>query len=282
MAETEQATTKSHSKARAHISPHHADDLREYFRDAVAYFSAPSTMGAQLERAMFFSHVMKPCVKCGGDVKKWKPGTGFVSSAKDYQQHQLLVRLGVLQKGEALPGDTPCPKCSKPDRRGDDPGQFGELGADILKARPWAPGWVPGSKRHKAPTAQITGSSKHGTGVPDTGGTDAMERYGRTDRLLAKVRRTEPGAYVVAERWFSPGGETLVALWDLTPAGKTMLRGNAHDLPAPIYFDILRDRQSKQRDFTREMQFKAADDQAQKLYDAMAEVVVLVAGAISR
>jgi hypothetical protein len=258
---------------RAHIAHHHESDLREYFLDGVAYYSPEGTMGKQLERAMFFHQTMKPCEKCGGNVEKWTPGTGFVSSSSDHRLRELLAGLGISDN--KIPGDAPCPACSKTDARGDDP-EYGPVGEEELRRRRWAPGWVPGNKRRKAQTVRATGSSKDGSGVPDTGGTDAMERYGRTDRLLAGVRRISQPAFMVLQRWYGPGGNSPVALWDLTAAGKTMLRGNAHELPPHIYFDILRDRQAKQHDANRQLQFDAANKQGQEFYDAAVDVWVQV------
>lgn len=229
-------------------------DLRWYFEHGIRRIERASNMQAQLDRLEFYFRQARPCVKCGGDRERHVGGSGFITDGTEFKR---AFQIATIVMGEEfdIPGDITCPTCG-------------------------GRGWVVCRRGRRKPiTARPTGGSLDGSvGTQDTGGNDSMARFGAVDRRLAAVRRLDAVAYAGFEPYYSPSGGSLTELWWLTPAGRTMLRGRQHDVPAREFFRILRHRQERSPDANRALQFEAADKQADEVLRRMAEVWVASGG----
>lgn len=248
------------------IRRHEIEEIEWYFEHGVGRLERRANSVDLIEAAAFYAMAARPCRACGGKwlriaadgtvLQEEVGGSGFVTSAKEWKEKAKLAR--ILGRPLDLPGDIECKKC---------------------EGRGWVKGG--GMRRRRTPpddqyqwidgrvTVNFTGSSVKGNGVPNTGGSDSLAKLGRLDRLMAKLRRNDPNDYWVLDDRYSPSGREmkLTSLWHRTPAGKTMLRGNSSGLSPRQYFENLSELQQKRPDPNRQLQFNAADRQAEALLE---------------
>jgi hypothetical protein len=151
-------------------------------------------------------------------------------------------------------------------------------------------GWIIEKYRRNfagAVSARPMGSSiksKMGGSIEMSG--DNIWRLGHVMRLLREATARFPMATLVFECFYSPGGEPLdpaeekpvtltkrrlereaglAGVWEITPAGKTMLKQNSFKLHPLQYFANQREEQRRKPKAARGDAFKAADDQAKML-----------------
>lgn len=244
-------TNNPPERASVGISGTDADDLRWYFRDGLRRLEQPSNMQVQLDRLSLYFHRAKPCTACGGDIQRNTAGCGWVPSKSKGRAPTEWERdlLGML---ELLPpaADTLCKRCD-------------------------GKGWVEGKRRNESRgelTARPTGSSMHGRGGADTGGSESLARLGRVSRWLQAVTEHSYVARETLIAYYSPDGGDLGALWHLTPSGRKMLRDNPQGLPHQQLFANLRETQSQKPTEGRRAQFEAATEQSRELYRHACEV----------
>jgi hypothetical protein len=119
------------------------------------------------------------------------------------------------------------------------------------------------SGAHGPLTARMTGSSVRsklgGSYCPDAADLIVGSR-------LAGVGNVHQASREALECYYAPDGNTWVAVWHLTPAGKTMLRGRKISaLRHREAFANLIDEQSRKPTANRKLQFQAADEQSREL-----------------
>lgn len=244
------------------ISSDDAVDLRWYFSVHGLAVLDHSSFGAQLARAELFYRCATPCLRCGGNFERDEPGCGFVAT-KERPGTSRGAELAALLEvyGPELPPapDAPCPEC-------------GSTGWSLRVTR---------SNAHGPLTARPTGSS-----IRDGGGVQVSDanvhRLGVMTRRLRRVVELAPLAVDVLERFYGPsradGGGGMLALWDMTGPGRSLLRGNSLDLDPPRYFANLRAEQDQKRNPTRAKQFREADKQAGELLTLASKVWNLACG----
>lgn len=230
------------------IKPSDALDLRWYASSGGCGVFAPSPTATLMATLEMYGRTAEPCVKCGGDLVKWNGGTGFVvtSEKKDRDPTEyelaLLKLLDVEPKPIPLFGDRVCSVC---DGRG----------WRIRSSRTHARG-VETAKPKPAPK-----QSKGGVLIADAN----IARLGLVSRRLSAVQAVAPIARVALERWFAPDGDAG-SLWELVPAGKTMLRTNPQKLPPQALFSNIRAEQAERPSPKRAAQIDAAGEQERTLH----------------
>lgn len=243
-----------------HIGQTDAADLRWYFSTGRRQIEGSSNFGAMLERLKQFGIHARPCLDCGGQnavtdaegntITPERDGSGFVWSSKEWERREMLKNLGLLtgEVAAAWNGDLVCKTCKG---RGVIPGKRkgNRSGWNVMKV-------------NETPSASSDA---------DTGGNASLARLGHVSRLLGKLKRHSELAYVVAEAYYSPGGESEACLWHLTPAGKTMLRRNSLQLPERQFFANERNRQAEDPNTERALLFQAAERQSVELKSIMVQ-----------
>lgn len=111
-----------------------------------------------------------------------------------------------------------------------------------------------------------TGSSRHGEGGYDVGDV-AMFSIGRITRRLGRVYLRDPGLALALARYFAPQSGGHLALWDLVPAGKTLLRQAADGTTAQQTYQELAAKQRETQDPKLGRQLAEAREQARELAD---------------
>jgi hypothetical protein len=223
--------------------------LRTFFRHSGMGVFTRSTMGPMLDRAEMFGRRAIPCRKCGGDRTRNVGGTGWALRKRPRVKLATAIEIAIARwtkRGgvyrHELFADEPCRKCG-------------------------GSGWVAaGRKRVKDRdiTARPMGSSMDdagGVGVSDIG----LLQLASTSKRLDLVTRASPGSFDALEAWFGPDVEGLTGLWDMTPAGRTLLRRNSTGLDPVRFFENQRLDQEQHRDAGRAATFDAADEQAQAI-----------------
>jgi hypothetical protein len=112
-----------------------------------------------------------------------------------------------------------------------------------------------------------TGSSKHGEGGYDPGDV-VLFTVGRIARRIARVQLVEPRLALALARYYAPQSGGALALWDLVPAGMTLLKQRSEPMtdatPAQV-FAAISDEARKHPDPRRDAQIATARDQAHDL-----------------
>lgn len=225
------------------LSAGDTEDLRVYLRTGGFGVFEHSPFGAMLNRAEMFAKVARPCLRCGGDRKRWIGGTGFVSrdtgksptepSAKQKEWMALLD----IELPPAL-GDTLCGDC---------------------KGRGWG---MPRSRSQGggAITARPMGSSIRQQAGVEMDVAD-LARLGRVSAMLNAVRATSIVSWATLEVAFAPHGTERSAGWHITPAGHKMLKTNPQKLPPAQFFANERASQAADPKPNRKALFDAAETQ---------------------
>jgi hypothetical protein len=218
-----------------------ATDLRWYFRvGGMAMFSS-STMGPMLERASLFGAHARGCRACGGDAKRNIGGTGWTVGKRPRASMPTAEQVAIARwaKGiyrQQLFADEPCRKCS-------------------------GTGWRPAGRRvvpRALQTARPMGSSIKKAGGPSAT-VKHMEVLAIVGRRLDQVGPENAATFLA---YFDEEGGSILGVWALTPAGKTLLRRNSTDLDPVRFFENQRLDQEAHRDAGRQALFEAADEQA--------------------
>jgi hypothetical protein len=251
---SEPAISSKHDAPR-YINPTDAADLKWYFATGRAQIDGKSNFGAMLERLSMFGQHARPCKACGGQDGTWdddgntvipeSSGSGFVWSSEESKMKKALEDLGLIEPVK-LSGDLTCPRC---------------------KGR----GWVVAAKRRSGRGPMMKVKAQHDCSG-ESGGNESLARLGHISRLFSLVKKASYRASEALESYYSPGGESEACLWHLTPAGKTMLKQNGHNLPERQFFENERNRQAENPNTERQLLFRAADSQAAELHAYMVEL----------
>lgn len=219
------------------LHPDHAKELRGYMRGGGGARGEASTFGAQMDRVALYAHHAVPCDEC--------EGRGFVASKPDRRpvsetQRMMLEWLDINCPDLPPMLDRICPEC-------DGCGYY-------VRFR---------SASHGPLTARMTGSSVRsklgGSYCPDAADLIVGSRLTGVGNLHMASRHA-------LEHYYAPNGNNWVALWHLTPSGKTMLKGQKDArLRHREAFANLIDEQSRKPTANRKFQFNAADEQAREL-----------------
>lgn len=218
-----------------------AQDLKWYFRvGGLAMFSS-STMGPMLERASLFGAHARGCRACGGDPKRDIGGTGWTIGKRPRASVPTATEIAIARWGKGiyrqqLFADEPCRKCS-------------------------GTGWRPAGRRvvpRALQTARPMGSSVKKAGGPSAT-VKHLEVLAIVGRRLDQIGTDDAATFLA---YFDEEGGSILAVWALTPAGKTLLRRNSTDLDPVRFFENQRLDQETHRDSGRQALFDAADEQA--------------------
>lgn len=239
-------------KVSAVIAASDAEDLSWYFRSGGLGIFMPSSTGTLIDRLKLMAPG-RPCDNCGGDAETGRSGCGFVvtklrGKPPSADQRLVMAMLEIDIPDEMPPGaDQVCKEC---DGRG----------------------WVMGrfSSAKKPLTARPTGSSKRGGGGGVNVSGENLEKLGRVSGRLSAVRSRQGAvpADLALEAFYAPGGGSTAALWELVPAGKTMLRRNSQKLPPTQFFANERADQADKPNANRDQQFRTAERQSTELHVA--------------
>lgn len=203
--ETTRETTK---RARVTELPgHEAGLLRWYFQGGGWASAAMKSNFAAMVDQLVLRAGGRPCERCGGDPATGTGGTGFVPRLGKRAKRRAVSSAEALFFAEAgiatdpiLLRSEPCPDCSM--RGWTEASRSG--GSGVVTARP-------------------TGSSVpagRGRGVAD----EHLERLARVASRLARARERWSMAAMVLEAYYGDESRSLMALYDLTEAGTTLLR----------------------------------------------------------
>jgi hypothetical protein len=218
-----------------------AIDLKWYFKvGGLAIFSS-STMGPMLERAELLGSHARGCRACGGDPKRSVGGSGWTIGKKPRKTaitgaEVALARWAKTLYRQKLFADEPCRKCN-------------------------GTGWRPAGRRvvpRALQTARPMGSS-----IKKSGGPSATVKHLEVLAIVGR-RLDQIGPHHAATflAYFDDDGGSIMAVWALTAAGKTLLRRNGTDLDPVRFFENQRLDQEQHRDAGRQALFDAADEQA--------------------
>lgn len=211
-----------------------------------------TSFSSQLERAAVLVRGSKPCRKCGGSAKTWRPGTGFSPAAGGSYRTALMrmqhrewkrLRAELERSGKTMPvGLRPSDL-------------FSELPALLCKtcANCRGVGWVERKfrRRHQV-TARPTGSSKHGSTSSVQLNDVAIARFGKVSRRERLVCGVSPLAAAVLKAYYWPGREeSITNIWPLTETGQRLLADNLLKADPLEYFHNEREVQRTKPSFQR-------------------------------
>jgi hypothetical protein len=149
-------------------------------------------------------------------------------------------------------------------------GWIGEQLRHRLTARPTCTdgsGHVVGGLENLDPLdVHSTGSSRHGEGGYDVGDV-AMFAIGRITRRLGRVYLRDPNLALALARFFAPQSGGALALWDLVPAGRTLLKQQGDGMTAAQTYQELAAKQRETQDARLGRQLAEAREQARALAD---------------
>lgn len=218
-----------------------AQDLKWYVRvGGIACFSS-STMGPMLDRARLMGSHARGCRACGGDPKRNIGGTGWTCGKRPRTTQVTATELAIAKWSKSLHrqklfADEPCGKCA-------------------------GTGWRPAGRRvvpRERQTARPMGSSIKKAGGPSAT-VKHMEVLAIVGRRLDQIGPEHTATFLA---YFDEDGGNILAVWALTPAGRTLLRRNSTDLDPVRFFENQRLDQEQHRDAGRQALFEAADEQA--------------------
>ncbi len=219
-----------------------AQDLKWYFKvGGLAMFSS-STMGPMLERAEMQGSHARGCRACGGDPKRNIGGTGWTVGKKPKVTKVTPEQLAIAQWAkdifrQRIFADEPCRKCS-------------------------GTGWRPAGRRvvpRALQTARPMGSSVKKSSGGGSVLVKHMEVLAIVGRRLDQIGPEDAATFLA---YFDDDGGSIMAVWALTPAGRTLLRRNSTDLDPVRFFENQRLDQEQHKDAGRQALFDAADEQA--------------------
>ena len=263
-----------------HLSFDDIHDLRTYFRTngtAACYGLSPT--GSVIARMRLFTQTKdaRECERCGGSEEYKRPGSGF----EDESGEAVSLELMAAQKKFALehPGLAPvssgtrkCRDCLGTGFVVDVPSKAKRsqscrlidkrLSRRGINSSAWLPTYSADEWR-----ASPTGSSKpEGGSRSHMLGESDVALLGRVSKRLEYVRQHEGNvpARVSLERFLSDGSNGLIALWDLMPAGKILLRKRKGNIAHEQFFQNERVDQRSKGDPERNELFEAADFQARE------------------
>jgi hypothetical protein len=220
--------------------PTDSAELRWYFSHGGLAVFQTSTFGSQLERMRMFAYGGRTCEPCAG--------LGFVPSKPDVwraateRERELLSFVGI-NADELVPplADQVCKPCG-------------------------GRGWQPSQSRTnaRAPlTARPRGSSVKGK----PGGVDVGEvSLARLGAVTARLSRISAEHRLILDAFYSPSGGALVALYEVTPAGKTLLRRNSQRLSPRQFFENESAAQADKHDRQRGALLETAETQAAEIH----------------
>lgn len=249
------ATSLQLATASAVLRSEDVSDLKWYFRSGGITNLTGSNWGAALEKLSMFAYGCAECEDCGGSRKKKIPGDGLERKRRTEQptdeQSKLLALIDeklakkIAAAAPELTGEW-CTSCA-------------------------GRGMIPRTSRtnlHGSPTARPTGSSKKGRGGREADHGD-LARLGSVTRRLSKLDEEHPGAADVLELYYGPDHDgTTVPLYQLVPAGRTLMKRNGQRLQWRQFFENeLKDARDK-NDAQRLALFEEAKRQAGELYRA--------------
>lgn len=232
------------------IPVHDAIDIKWFLDDPPVARAAASSFGASIARMQLFGHGSTPCLRCGGNRKTGKAGTGFAPrSGRAYRLELEVYRRRELRANAYAVVRDPERQQEIFDlfnpaegwelSRGYKPVQFitRETVRDLWPELPLELVWPckpcgsrgvvqRKSSRRKPITARPTGSSvQMGGGDPSANVDDvALVRWCRVDRRLARTDFLEPGARRTLEHYYDPTGGSFSCLWLLTDEGLEVVK----------------------------------------------------------
>lgn len=263
----------------AHLSFEDQQDLRTYFRTngtAACYGQSPTASVIARMRLFTKQKSSRECERCGGSEEFKRPGSGFEAGGSGLSPALAAILEKLAVENPDLPA---APDGSKVCRDCQGTGWVVDVASHArrtLEARTIDKRLAKDGRHYPAAPlvyradewrANPTGSSKPGGG----GGGHALGEsdvalLGRVSKRLEYVRQHEGNAPARAslERFLSEGSNGLLALWDLVPAGKILLRKRKGAIRPEQFFQNERVDQGKKGDPDRAALFDAADFQAKE------------------
>lgn len=182
---------------------------------------------AQLERMRLFARP-KRCPTCRGegfvplDPKRWVKATELEVAQQVWLGKPKRYLVTPRSRGVSLRSSGECRRCG-------------------------GIGWIEAGRRrgkHAPLTARtrcVRGRDRWGSVPLGSGGVSLSDvdvvRLARVQRRLIEVGGADPELLAVLERYYEPtGGQKLRALWELVPAGRTLLRRNELELTPLAFF----------------------------------------------
>lgn len=263
----------------AHLSFEDQQDLRTYFRTngtAACYGLSPTASVIARMRLFTKQKSSRECERCGGSEEYKRPGSGFEEGGSGLSPALAAILEKLAAEHPELPaapdGSRVCRDCqgtgwvvdvASSAKKTLEARIIDRRLAKTLRHYPAAP-LVYRADEWKA---NPTGSSKpSGAGGHHALGESDVALLGRVSKRLEYVRQHEGNAPARAalERYLSEGSNGLLALWDLVPAGKVMLRKRKGAIRPEQFFQNERADQGKKGDPERAQLFDAADFQAKE------------------
>ena len=241
-----------------------AQDLRWFLDNPPIAQVSASSFGASLARAGLYGYGSMPCLRCGGDRKRGRPGTGFSPrSGKPYRKELERYRRAYLAAlGFRLVQDT------AKARRTQELMQVLDVAGEVrqvvtreqvqdlvpelplelcLPCNPCGSRGIVPKLTHTRrpitarPTCEVSNSTEPSAAVDGA----ALIRWCRVERRLAKAQSLDPGCRIVLETYYGPGGGDLTCLWLLTPGGRIVAEQAANPQSLPLEILLHNERQRK-------------------------------------
>lgn len=222
-----------------------------------------SPFEAQLERMRLFARP-KRCPKCKGDgftplsPKRWVQTTELEREQQRWLGQKPRYLVSPRSRGVSLEHSGTCRRCG-------------------------GVGWIEASHRPRkgrpltVRTRCVRGRDRWGSVPLGTGGVtltgEDVVAIARVERRLGWVEAEEPVLRAVLCRYYDQSGGKLRAIWELVPAGRTLLRRNEVEALNPLLFfeNVIR-RQSEVYDSQIGALLNSADEQARELLDRACRV----------
>lgn len=244
--------------ASVHIPPKDASELRWFFRTGGTGVFSMTPFEAQLERMRLFARPQK-CRRCRGEgfsplnPKRWIKTTEAERDLQAWLGKKRIYLVSPRSRGVNLTDWGVCRRCG-------------------------GVGWVEATHRprkHKPVTVRtrcVRGSDRWGSVPLSSGGVSVSDvdvvRLARIERRLLAIRAEEPVLYRALAAYHEPTGGGLRGLWELVPAGQTLLRRNGlRELPTLLFFHNAVAEQAERPDPQVGSLLAACDEQAKRLLE---------------
>lgn len=232
------------------------DQLRLYFRlDGMSSFTK-SPLGGMLDNAMLYSPNYRPCVFCGG--KRHGVNEDGTAIGEDIGGRGFLVNVAKWSKDKRERYE----KRAKGKCDGESHPIVDNADCVVCGTR----GWIRTSRFYSK--SKLTAQPRADAGIHRETSLNVDVQIGTCAIVGSILDRADvlfPLSTAALASVYGRDNYGSIGLWHLTPAGKTMLRGNSENMQPELYFANVRNKNHDQKSKNVTAQLELADEQSEWL-----------------